>query len=244
MPALGLAFENPSRKVKMIISVSSMKGGVGKTTISLFLAQALSKNYKVALLDFDPQASLTDLLTQRHDHEKSAYNFLSGQESPESCMVKVDNIDFMPCIVQAAVLNQEANLDNKLKKISKQLRKLDYDFILIDTPPGFTFSLRAALFSADKVLCPVSDIKLSMQGYELTKLYLEQIRQATGRKIALHALPSIVTSKDFEEISESMITTQSIVSKSAAIKNAVKYDRKLSKKAMGIFEMLAQEVAA
>lgn len=221
-----------------------MKGGVGKTTVSLFLAQALSKNYKVALLDFDPQASLTDLLTQRHDHAMSAYNFLSGKAKPQDCMVKIDEIDFMPCVVQAAVLGQETNLDMKLKKVSKQLRSLNYDFILIDTPPGFTFSLRAALFSADKVLCPVTDIKLSMQGFELTQLYVDQIEKATGRSIALHALPSIVTAKDLTEISEAVKTTESVIAKSAAIKNAVKYDRNLSKKARDIFDELAKEVAA
>ncbi|MCK5210611.1 MAG: ParA family protein, partial [Cyclobacteriaceae bacterium] len=42
-----------------VISVSNHKGGVGKTTLVANLGFALARNFKILLIDLDPQANLS-----------------------------------------------------------------------------------------------------------------------------------------------------------------------------------------
>jgi len=57
-----------------IILVTHQKGGVGKSTLTFNLAQNISKNAKVAVLDFDLQGSLSQLSNMVTDFEIISFN--------------------------------------------------------------------------------------------------------------------------------------------------------------------------
>ncbi|AHH11423.1 ATPase, para family protein (plasmid) [Borrelia coriaceae ATCC 43381] len=53
------------REKPKVITVASIKGGVGKSTSAIVLATLLAKEYKVLLIDMDTQASTTSYFYEK-----------------------------------------------------------------------------------------------------------------------------------------------------------------------------------
>ncbi|WP_040123468.1 ParA family protein, partial [Borrelia hermsii] len=52
------------RKKTKIITIASIKGGVGKSTSAILFSTIISKNSNVLLIDMDAQASLTSYFNE------------------------------------------------------------------------------------------------------------------------------------------------------------------------------------
>jgi len=61
-----------------VVSVVNMKGGVGKTTLSINLASALGNKAKILIVDLDPQANASVYLMGG-----SNYIQYGSQENPD-----------------------------------------------------------------------------------------------------------------------------------------------------------------
>ncbi len=77
-------FVRPEGLPGCVLSIGNFKGGVGKTTIAMSLAQGLSlKGYRVLCIDFDPQGSLTTLFGIDPIDVEPEQTFLPLAASPE-----------------------------------------------------------------------------------------------------------------------------------------------------------------
>jgi chromosome partitioning protein len=117
-----------------VIVVASQKGGVGKTTIAAHLAvrAGLERNGPVALVDTDPQGSLSEWWDARKDEHVPDDDSAPNDGGLSLATVKLED------------------LGSKLA----ELRKSGAAVAIIDTPPALTTSIRQVIEIADLVLIP------------------------------------------------------------------------------------------
>ena len=131
-----------------IVAVAQQKGGAGKTMLVAQLGAALGQDRRVALLDIDPQASLT------------AWGRLRAANGKAQVGLTIESV---------AGWRMAGALDG--------LRKAR-DLILIDTPPVLDSDARRAIRGADLVLIPMNPTPPDLWAAEGTlKLAAEERRR-------------------------------------------------------------------
>jgi MinD-like ATPase involved in chromosome partitioning or flagellar assembly len=124
-------------KKPYIILAASQKGGVGKTTIAVNLAVALLyHDYDVLLVDSDTATfSIKEHLGIKGD--LGGYkDAVSGKVPVSDSIFAYQPIDLHLILGNPSQDVYEPTPDN-LNKFYSQLSKLNYDFVIIDAPPGF-----------------------------------------------------------------------------------------------------------
>jgi chromosome partitioning protein len=131
-----------------VIAVAQQKGGAGKTMLAAQLAVALAEDGSVALVDIDPQGSLTIWGKLRSAAPKAVQT------------IKMETIAGW-------------RLANEVEKL-----KTAYDYVLIDTPPVIDSDARRAIRGADLVLVPLNPAPPDLWAAEGTlKLAAEEKRK-------------------------------------------------------------------
>ena len=151
----------------MIISFANNKGGVGKTTTTFNVGHGLANSKKkVLMIDMDPQTNLSTALGVFYKPKLSIYNLLLDEcKIDEAIIKKSDKLHFIASTIDLSVMefDNTQTVVNSLKEILEPV-KSKYDYILIDTPPGFgTLSINS-IQAADKVFIPVIPDFFSYQG--------------------------------------------------------------------------------
>jgi len=153
-----------------IVAIANQKGGVGKTTTAINLGAALAlKNYRVLLLDFDPQGMATVGLGQAKVRGQGVYQVILNGQGIMDCLVNTGVANLYLCACSPELRGAEAELFNasdrekRLKMALAEVRKL-FNFILIDCPPSLGFLTINALAAADSILIPVQAEFFCLEG--------------------------------------------------------------------------------
>lgn len=152
-----------------IISFSIFKGGTGKTTSAVNTAAALAdKGQRVLLLDLDQQASATKYVGVDPDHVKVHVYHSFTQNTPLRAAITPSGFgfDLIPSheLMAAVEAMLESGKDEALLRDKVAAVAPDYDFILIDTPPGKAMLTFNAIVAADHIIVPVAAERMAVDG--------------------------------------------------------------------------------
>ncbi|HEM7808958.1 MULTISPECIES: ParA family protein [Burkholderia cepacia complex] len=194
------------------ISFVNMKGGVGKTTLALNVADCLARthNKKVAVIDVDPQFNITqclfsgdeyvDLLKQDADtvlrvFDTDAQPVASAVHGPaasepkeldEIVLQKKDLLWVLPGNIDLYRLEMTTGEGREFsiqRLIEENLEPEGFDYVIIDTPPTPSMWMTSALIASDYYVIPVKPDPLSLIGIDLLRTIIERRRKSYGLKL-------------------------------------------------------------
>ena len=171
-----------------IVSISNIKGGVGKTTTAAVLAVGLAeRGYKVLMIDSDPQTNLTMCFMQEEAYERpSLYHVYSDKKSIEEVKVTVkDKLDLVVGDFELCNADMQFMKAGRLKMLKKAIPNIDggYDFVVIDTPPNLGVLSLNAFIASNYVIVPMTVDSFSLKGVRLLKETLDEVTDETEKEL-------------------------------------------------------------
>lgn len=162
------------------ISVAMQKGGVGKTTTSQTLSSILgSKQKRVLLLDMDSQCNAT-IISGVEEAKRTITDVLAEECTVKDSIVHCSLYDLLPADEWLANLERMTNIEPTLLKDLLAAVQLDYDFIVIDTPPALGNLLMVSLMASDYVVIPAEPRPLSLKGMDALQTTIEAVQASNS----------------------------------------------------------------
>lgn len=168
------------------IAVVNQKGGCAKTTTAVNLAAGLARyDYRVLLIDTDPQGQACLGLGINVDEVDFSMNdvLLGGMDLRDATIhlpdfhldvVAANSLLTASMVSLTSFLGRETILRSALENL---LRQEDYDYIILDCSPSMNVITTNTLVAADQVIVPFMAHYYSVEGVKELFYTIEQIQQ-------------------------------------------------------------------
>ena len=162
----------PAGAAGVVITVANFKGGVGKTTTAVVLAQGLARlGHRCLVLDLDPQGSATTLFgilpDTEVDSDQTASLLFYGKQPDIGYAIRKSYWPGIDIVCAATSLfgaefalpaRQAADPGFEFWRVLDRgldQARMDYDVVIIDTPPSLSYVTINGLMAADGLLMPL-----------------------------------------------------------------------------------------
>lgn len=158
--------------IPKIVTIATLKGGVGKTTVLTSIAGRIAKKKRTLLIDCDAQANLTSNigLDIAEESYASIQDIFENRETkPEQVIFRnlieeLPNLDIIPSNIllttteyqMVSSAGRERRLANWIMRNKDYLNE-NYDLILCDTNPSMNVINQNAFYIADAIVL-ISDV--------------------------------------------------------------------------------------
>jgi chromosome partitioning protein len=210
------------------IAVMNTKGGVGKSTVVMALAETLSAYHRknVLVIDSDSQTSIsTMLMATEHWEEmerqgRTLVDYLVGTVLPEHGAAKASwheyvvngvsdveearSVHLIPCHMELTLFERMVSAEKREGELRAAVRTLlseakrIYDVVLIDCPPGLSVLTETWLREVDYLMPPLKPDYLAVRGFSV----LKRFRQSQAEQGFADLIGVVINLKDGRIASE------------------------------------------
>lgn len=158
--------------MKKIISVINDKGGVGKSTTTINISSLLAlAGFKVLVIDASKQINASIILSENNELNPHIGHLLINDKSISDVTyeTKYKNIHLVAGTREIRPFRQILNttkesLGHEYVASRLPLKKLHYDYILIDCDPGFNIISDIIIHNSDFFIIPIETSEFSKDG--------------------------------------------------------------------------------
>lgn len=134
-----------------VVTVTSGKGGVGKTTSSAALAAGLAKaGHRTVVIDFDVGLRNLDLIMGVERRVVFDFvNVISGEATLNQALIQDKRMENLSILAASQTKDKDALSEEGVGQVLDQLADMGFEYIVCDSPAGIERGATMALHFAD-----------------------------------------------------------------------------------------------
>ena len=176
-----------------VLSVSSLKGGVGKTTVALGLASAaFSRGLRTLVVDLDPQSDVSTGMDVNPENHANIADVLEKPKSVRSAIAPSGWNKHHEGAIDLLIGSPSAiNFDGphpsirEIWKLEEALAvvEADYDLVIIDCAPSLNALTRTAWAASDRVLVVTEPGLFAVSAADRALRAIEEVRRGVSPRL-------------------------------------------------------------